>query len=206
MRRRGLFVVVLGATACLVENSSETGEAWLETDAAPSSSSSSSTSGDSSSTTSSASTSSSSSGGESSGSTTTAVPTTSPPDDDGGGPPSLGPACSVQEVTRGAEYNPLPRAEPGAFPFEVADAFEDFCGCHTLADNEQNIEWEFLRPPDATLFLTHADLSRSYDGGTLGEAMATALDGGMPPGSCPHPDEPLALLAEWFAQGMPPQE
>lgn len=197
--------MVLGVAACLVESTTDTGEAWQETDAA-SSSSSSSSSGDAGSSTSSTSTSSSSSGGESSGSSSTGAPTTSPPDDDdGGGTPSLGPACSVQEVTRGAKYNPLPRGG-GSFPFEVADAFEDYCGCHTLADNEANVEWEFLRPPEATLFLTHGDLSRSYEGGTLGQSMATALRGGMPPGSCPHPDEPLALLAEWFAQGMPAQE
>ncbi len=208
MRGRGVGVlaVVCLQGACLADGSSETGEAWVGI--ATSSSSTSTEASDSSSTSSPSMTESSSgtdagsSEGSSSGSTTE-----SPGDADGGGggggPPPLGPACSVQEVTRGDEYNPLTRGEAGQFPVEVANALEDYCGCHTLANNRQNIEWEFLRPPGNTLFLAYDDLSRSYEGSTLGQAMAVAVAGGMPPGSCPHPEEPLALLAAWFQEGMP---
>ncbi len=133
---------------------------------------------------------------------------TSDGDDDGGGPgsgpPSLGPDCSVQEVTRGDIYNPLPRGGAGEFPFPVADALEDYCGCHTLENNRQNIEWEFLRPPASTLFLTLGELSGGYQGTTLGNAMAQSIGGEMPPGSCGNPSaDAMDLLLAWFEQGMP---
>lgn len=134
--------------------------------------------------------------------TTSSPPTTSPPDDDGG-PPPLGPGCSVQVVTQGGEFDPLPRGDAGEFPAPVADVLEDYCGCHTLSDNSENIEWKFLLPPGGTLFLSYADLSRSYQGSTLGETMGAVTLKEMPPGSCPRPSGPLAVLTDWFEQGLP---
>lgn len=136
--------------------------------------------------------------------TTTTTPPTGPPDDDdGGGPAPLGPGCSVQVVTQGDEFNPLSRGDVGEFPAPVADVLEDYCGCHTLADNSENIEWKFLLPPEGTLFLSYADLSRSYQGSTLGQTMGAVTLKDMPPGSCPRPSGPLAVLTEWFEQGLP---
>jgi|GEM_PF-1415213 len=147
---------------------------------------------------------SSSSGADTTGSTSAPSPTSSPPDDDdGGGGPPPPPACSVEKVTQGGDADPLPRGEAGEFPEVIAEILENYCGCHTLADNHQNVEWEFLRAPGNTLFLAYDDLSRGYGGGTLAQAMASSLEGEMPPGSCPRPQAPLDLLAQWFADGMP---
>ncbi len=116
-----------------------------------------------------------------------------------------GPYCSVQVVTHGGSTDPLPKgAEPGLFPPSVGDALEDYCGCHTLDSNSQNVEHEGLAAPGGSLFMTYADLSKPYKGTTLGEALAEEVfDFAMPPGSCSFPSAPDDLLRKWFEDGLP---
>lgn len=116
-----------------------------------------------------------------------------------------GPGCSVQVATHGALTDPLPRGDiENAFPPEIADALEDWCGCHTVESNAQNVEHPGLHPPGNTLFQSFEDISRPHDGGTLGEAMAQSVqEYGMPPGSCSFPSESQDLLEAWFAAGFP---
>ncbi len=141
---------------------------------------------------------------------TGAVTTIMPGSSDGGSsttnafPP--GPGCSVQEVTEGELIDPTDRGdEAGKFPIVIADALEDYCGCHTLENNNQNIKYMFLKAPGGSLFLTYDDLCRNFGGGTLGQAMAeqVTVSHAMPPGSCSFPDEPDELLSAWFDAGMP---
>lgn len=116
-----------------------------------------------------------------------------------------GPYCSVQVVTHGELTEPLPKGEEvGLFPTSVGHALEDFCGCHTLMTNAQNVEHGGLKAPGNTLWLEYADLQRIVDGGTLGQAMAEeVLSRGMPPGSCSYPEPAADLLEKWFAEGLP---
>ncbi len=111
----------------------------------------------------------------------------------------------MQLVSRGDLIDPLPKGEEaGLFPTVVGDALEDFCGCHTLMSNAQNVEHAGLKPPGNSLWLEYADLQRPVGGGTLGQAMAEeVLDRGMPPGSCPYPEPAADVLEAWFLQGMP---
>ncbi len=129
----------------------------------------------------------------------------SDPSSSSGVPLPEGPLCSVQVVTHGALFDPLPKGESaGMFPTSVGDALEDYCGCHTLMSNAQNIEHEFLQAPGGTLFLDYADVQRSFGAGTLGQAMADEVYGyTMPPGSCSFPAEASAVLFKWFREGMP---
>lgn len=116
-----------------------------------------------------------------------------------------GPGCSVQVVTHGELFDPLPKGEEaGLFPVSVGDTLEDYCGCHTLMSNAQNIEHSGLEAPGGTLFLEYADIGRPFGGGTLGQAMADEVYGyAMPPGSCSYPGDPAGILAKWFEEGMP---
>lgn len=137
---------------------------------------------------------------------TTAVdPTDAESSSSTGDPIPEGPYCSVQVVTHGASTDPLPKGtEPGLFPPSVGDALEDYCGCHTLDNNSQNVEHEGLAAPGGSLFLTYADLSKPYKGATLGEALAEEVfDFAMPPGSCSFPSAPDDLLRKWFEDGLP---
>ena len=146
---------------------------------------------------------------------TTAPPPPPPPPttgEDGDGSSSssdgfpAGPTCSVQEVTEGALVDPLPKGEePGLFPTIVGEALEDYCGCHTLMNNGQNLKYMFLNAPGGTLFLEYADMGRSFGGGTLGDAIFQQVvgNGAMPPGSCYFPEEPDAILVKWLTDGMP---
>ena len=145
----------------------------------------------------------------SAGATTSPDPTTDPSagqdDSSSGEPLPEGPGCSVQVTTHGALTDPLPRGDiEGAFPPVIADALEDWCGCHTLENNSQNVEHEGLTAPGGTLFLDYADMSRPSGGGTLAQALAQAIeDYSMPPGSCSFPSDAQTLLEDWFAQGAP---
>lgn len=117
-----------------------------------------------------------------------------------------GPVCSVQEVSEGALLDPLDKGdEPGKFPVLVGDTLEDYCGCHTLNNNGENLKFMYLKAPGGTLWLNYDDLSRSFGGGTLGQAMSeqVVVSKAMPPGSCSYPDEPAAVLRKWFEDGMP---
>lgn len=117
-----------------------------------------------------------------------------------------GPPCSVQEVTQGELVDPMTKGDAlDLVPAIVGDMLEDYCGCHTLMNNGQNLKYEFLKAPGGTLFLDYDDLNRSFGGGTLGEAMSFQVIGNhaMPPGSCAFPDEPEAILSKWFEEGMP---
>jgi hypothetical protein len=139
--------------------------------------------------------------------TTTSSPSTTNSsdsgDDTGTEPGPL--ACSVEAVTQGALVDPMGRGNgAGVFPPEVADALEDLCGCHTLMSNAQNLEWPSLLAPGGSLFLEYSDLNRSLGGSTLGAAIRAEVEQlAMPPGSCPYPSGPAAVLSNWFAQGMP---
>lgn len=133
-----------------------------------------------------------------------------PPDDpaassSSGAPLPEGPRCSVQVVTHAELTDPLPKGEEaGVFPTVVGDTLEDFCGCHTLMSNGQNVEHAGLKPPGNSLWLDYADLERPVGGGTLGQAMADeVMNYGMPPGSCSYPGSAADVLEAWFAQGMP---
>ena len=208
--RRGLQALGLSvglgvSSACIIDSSADTDTDALGTATDLGTSSSSSTTAPVGETTDDGTTdaASSSSGSSTAGTAGSSSSSDGGEDDGPSGPPPLGPACSVQEVTDGAEYNTLSRGSAGQFPFAIADDLEDYCGCHTLSDNRQNTGWEFLRPPAGTLFLSLDDLSRGYDGTTLGASMLTALDNGMPPGSCPHPTDPLASIRAWLEMGMP---
>ncbi len=122
-----------------------------------------------------------------------------------GTPLPEGPGCSVQVVTHGELFDPLPKGEEaGLFPVSVGEALEDYCGCHTLMSNAQNVEHTGLEAPGGSLFLEYADIGRSFGGGTLGEAMAEEVFGyAMPPGSCSYPGDPAGILSKWFEEGMP---
>lgn len=142
------------------------------------------------------------------GTTTGADPTTDPVDEGSsstGVPLPEGPWCSVQVTTHGVLTDPLPRGRTeGVFHPAIADALEDWCGCHTLENNEQNVQHSGLRAPGGTLFMDFEDISRPSGGGTLGQAMAQAVaDYGMPPGSCSFPSDAQTLLEQWFAEGFP---
>lgn len=206
--RVGVALAVTLASGCSIEASGETDQSTgVDTDATSTSSSTgrpepATTTGTSAADTSTGGASSSTGRASSSSDDGVSSFTTTPPDDDSG-PPPLGPACSVQAATQGDQFNPLPRGNAGEFPEPIAEVLEDYCGCHTLENNRQNIEWEFLRPPGNTLFLSLDDFSRSYGGSTLGQAMAEATLTEMPPASCPRPLNPLTVLNEWFAAGMP---
>jgi len=145
----------------------------------------------------------------SAGATTFPDPTTDPTaaedESSSGEPLPEGPGCSVQVTTHGVLTDPLPRGETeGVFPPVIADALEDWCGCHTLESNNQNIEHDGLMAPGGTLFLDWADMSRPNGGGTLAQALAQAIeDYSMPPGSCSFPSDAQTLLEDWFAQGAP---
>jgi len=137
--------------------------------------------------------------------------TTLPPgtEDDGGSSTTAswpeGPPCSVQEVTQGELIDPLERGDD-SYPEDVAEALEDYCGCHTINSNNQNIKWEYLKAPGGTLFLQYSDLQKGCCGGmSLGDAMAyqVVMSHSMPPGSCYFPPEPDELLSKWFTDGMP---
>ncbi|MGH1344539.1 MAG: hypothetical protein ACRBN8_23470 [Nannocystales bacterium] len=150
--------------------------------------------------------------GPSTASGVTSAATTMPPTDGDTGDESStgtplpeGPGCSVQVVTHGELFDPLPKGEDaGLFPVSVGEALEDYCGCHTLMSNAQNIEHPGLEAPGGTLFLEYADIGRSFGGGTLGQAMAEEVYGyAMPPGSCSYPGDPAGILAKWFDEGMP---
>ncbi len=139
-------------------------------------------------------------------SSTTTEPTTEVGDDTSGGEPlPEGPGCSVQVVTHGELFDPLPKGEEaGVFPTSVGETLEDYCGCHTLSSNAQNVEHPGLLAPGGTLFLDYADIGRAFGGGTLGQAMAEEVYGyAMPPGSCSYPSEPAAILSKWFDEGLP---
>lgn len=190
---RGTWALALLLCGCEAENGGETPDTGStgSTTAADASSSSSSTST------------------STSGSTGTPSPTTAfPPSDESSSSGSAvpdGPPCSVEVTTHGLLYDPLPRGEEvGVFPPSIADALENSCGCHTLESNVQNVEHPGLHAPGGTLFTTFEDLQRPAGGSTLGRALERAIDeGGMPPGSCSFPDERAALLAKWFADGLP---
>ena len=138
--------------------------------------------------------------------------TTLPPGtDDGDGESSTGaswpegPPCSVQEVTQGVLVDPLERGDD-AYPDDVAEALEDYCGCHTLNNGGQNIKWEYLKAPGGTLFTQFSHLQNGCCGGmSLGDAMAwqVVMSHSMPPGSCYFPEEPDELLSNWFNDGLP---
>ncbi len=138
---------------------------------------------------------------------TTLPPTDGEVGDEGstGTPLPEGPGCSVQVVTHGELFDPLPKGEEaGLFPVSVGEALEDFCGCHTLMSNAQNIEHPGLEAPGGTLFLEYSDIGRPFGGGTLGDAMAEEVFGyAMPPGSCSYPSDPANILRKWFEEGMP---
>lgn len=139
--------------------------------------------------------------------TTTMPPTTDSNGEEGesstGEPLPEGPSCSVQVTTHGLLTDPLPRGDT-AFPPVVADALEDWCGCHTLESNNQNVEHTGLLAPGGTLFMTFEDISRPSGGGTLGDAFATAVaEYSMPPGSCSFPSDGQTILEAWFEQGFP---
>lgn len=116
-----------------------------------------------------------------------------------------GPSCSVQVTTHGVLTDPLPRGKTeGVFHPAVADALEDWCGCHTLENNDQNVQHPGLKAPGGTLFMDFEDIGRSHGGGTLGQSLAQAVyDYGMPPGSCSFPSDAQALLEQWFSEGFP---
>lgn len=138
---------------------------------------------------------------------TTLPPTAGEVGDDSstGTPLPEGPGCSVQVVTHGELFDPLPKGEEaGLFPVSVGETLEDYCGCHTLESNGQNVEHTGLLAPGGTLFLDYADIGRPFDGGTLGQAMAAEVFGyAMPPGSCSYPSGPEGILAKWFEEDMP---
>lgn len=115
------------------------------------------------------------------------------------------PSCSVEVVTHDELFDPLPRGEEaGVFPPEVAEAIEDYCGCHTLMNNSQNLEWPGLLAPAGSLILEYSDLDNPVDGTTLGAAMQAEIASfAMPPGSCPWPGSAAAIFSNWFDQGMP---
>jgi hypothetical protein len=125
-------------------------------------------------------------------------------DESSGGLPE-GPSCSVQVVTHGELFDPVAKGEGrGLIPTVVGDALEDYCGCHTLMSNAQNVEHPFLRAPAGTLFLDRQDFFKSYKGSTLGAVSETEIRGfRMPPGNCPFPDAAETLLLKWFEDGMP---
>jgi hypothetical protein len=108
-------------------------------------------------------------------------------------------------VTHDVLVDPLGRGDqPGQFPTQIADVLEDNCGCHTLENGGQNVEWTSFQAPGGSLFLQHADLSRAFESGTLGQAIETQVRGyTMPVGSCPHPAIIMEVLIPWFDQGMP---
>ena len=116
-----------------------------------------------------------------------------------------GPSCSVQVVTHGVLTDPVLKGEePGLIPTVVGDVLEDYCGCHTLESNQQNVELPFQRPPSGSLFLRYEDFGRPYKNTTLGAASASEVRGyRMPTGSCPFPDSAADLLVQWFDDGMP---
>lgn len=153
-----------------------------------------------------------STGSSTSASGVTSAATTLPPTDgevgdesSTGVPLPEGPGCSVQVVTHGELFDPLPKGEEaGLFPVSVGEALEDYCGCHTLMSNAQNIEHPGLEAPGGTLFVEYADIGRPFGGGTLGQAMADEVFGyAMPPGSCSYPGDPAGILSKWFEEGMP---
>lgn len=153
-----------------------------------------------------------STGPSASASGVTSAATTLPPTDgevgdesSTGTPLPEGPGCSVQVVTHGELFDPLPKGEEaGLFPVSVGETLEDYCGCHTLMGNEQNVEHEGLAAPGGSLFLEYADIGRPFGGGTLGQAMADEVYGyAMPPGSCSYPGDPAGILSKWFEEGMP---
>ncbi len=155
---------------------------------------------------------SSSSGSLTSPSGVTTAATTLPPtagdageESSTGTPLPEGPGCSVQVVTHGELFDPLPKGEEaGLFPVSVGEALEDYCGCHTLMSNAQNVEHTGLKAPGGTLFLEYADIGRPFAGGTLGQAMAEEVLGyAMPPGSCSYPGDPASILSKWFEEDMP---
>lgn len=137
--------------------------------------------------------------------TTTLPPTAGEGDSSTGTPLPEGPGCSVQVVTHGELFDPLPKGEEaGVFPVSVGEALEDYCGCHTLMSNSQNVEQTGLKAPGGSLFLEYADIGRPFGGGTLGQAMAEEVFGyGMPPGSCSYPSDPAGILQKWFEEGTP---
>ncbi len=122
-----------------------------------------------------------------------------------GEPLPEGPSCSVQVTTHGELFDPLPKGEEaGLFPTSVGEALEDYCGCHTLSSNAQNVHHPGLLAPGGSLFLEYADMSRGFGGGTLGQAIAEEVQGyAMPPGSCSYPPDPAAVLEKWFEDGLP---
>ncbi|MBV1860677.1 MAG: hypothetical protein KUG77_19845 [Nannocystaceae bacterium] len=122
-----------------------------------------------------------------------------------GSPLPEGPGCSVQVVTHGELFDPLPKGEEaGLFPVSVGETLEDYCGCHTLTSNAQNVEHTGLKAPGGTLFLDYSDIGRSFGGGTLGQAMAEEVFGyAMPPGSCSYPSDAAGVLRKWFEEDMP---
>ncbi|MEM6992372.1 MAG: hypothetical protein AAF721_17805, partial [Myxococcota bacterium] len=154
------------------------------------------------------------------GSDTTAAPQPGTSSDDGTSPPVTtiaadsssddgssttntippGPGCSVQQVTEGELLDPLEKGDAaGMIPLGVGEALEDYCGCHTLQSNNQNLKYMFLRAPGGSLFLNYGDLS-----GSLGQDVASEiLARTMPPGSCSFPDEPDVLLTKWAEDGLP---
>jgi hypothetical protein len=136
---------------------------------------------------------------------TTTFTTTSTDESSSTGFEPSGPPCSVQYVTHDVLVDPLARGDqPGQFPTPIADVLEDNCGCHTLENGEQNVEWTSFHAPGGSLFLQHADLSRAFESGTLGQAIETQVRGyTMPVGSCPHPSIIMEVLIPWFDQGMP---
>ena len=122
-----------------------------------------------------------------------------------GGPPPA-PGCSVQEVTEYALEDPLPKGDgAGMFPTIVGDTLEDYCGCHTLMSNDQNLKYMFLKAPGGTLFLDYSDMTRAYGAGTLGSAIVeqVTVTHAMPPGSCYFPPDPEAVLVKWLGDGLP---
>lgn len=132
-------------------------------------------------------------------STTTSMPDGSTGDSD----EPIGPGCSVQVVSAEALYDPVERGDE-AFPNEVADVLEDYCGCHTLMSGGQNVEWPSLPAPGGTLFLQYSDLNRPFQGGTLGQGIEAEVNQlAMPPGSCRWPGAAADILDNWFAQGQP---
>lgn len=138
---------------------------------------------------------------------TTFPPGTDDGDDEASTGPSWpeGPPCSVQEVTQGVLVDPLERGDD-AYPDDVAEALEDYCGCHTINNGGQNIKWEYLKAPGGTLFTQFSHLQNGCCGGmSLGDAMAwqVVMSHSMPPGSCYFPPEPDELLSKWFNDGLP---
>jgi hypothetical protein len=139
--------------------------------------------------------------------TTTTSSSTSSTTEDGSSSGDLpeGPSCSVQVVTHGELFDPVVKGESaGVIPTSVGDALEDYCGCHTLMSNAQNLQHPFLQAPGGTLFLQYEDFLRGYGGSSLGEACGSEVRGyRMPVGSCPFPDSAAELLIKWFDDGMP---